>query len=393
MVPFYHPRIFERVNIALLDLFDRVKVNRYNRDGTVRKRIRVPLTFHFSKNFADFVLNTQDVPESKHTYPILGLRMGGLERNAGATPARTQIREIYDRASKQMIQDARPSPWVQTYTLTSYTEQIQDHFQMMEQIIPYFNPTFNTTIKEFEFSNLKRDIIVELVGVAPQYNDEVDREKARSYVCEYTFKVKFDMYSPFYLGTLIKEINNKIALSGKPIELIRSFEAEDITIDEYNDILQEMILANMLADDVDKKNIDLGDELFNPSGVQASTGNQINTVVASGIKVENQDEFVKYFDINANSQTELITIPAGKKIISASVAVIDPYNKSSSNVSIGTLENRSSIMASRDSNLSLATKYEIEFDPVKLIQDTTLYVFYDRREATVGSFEVTIKWA
>lgn len=385
MVPYYHPRIFERVNIALLDLFDRVKVNRYNKDGSVKKRIKVPLTFHFSKNFADFILNTQDNPESKHTYPILGLRMGALERNSGATPSRTFIRELYDKSSKQMIQDARPCPWIQTYTLTSYTELIQDHFQIMEQIIPYFNPTFNTAIKEFEFSNLKRDVIVELVGVNPQYNDEVEREKSRSYVCDYTFKVKFDMYAPFYLGTLIKEVNNKIALSGKPIELIRSVEVEDITIDEYNATLQELIAADM--------NISLGGDAFDPNGVQASTGKQINTVVASGIKLENQTEFVKYFDINSASQTELFTVPAGKKIVSAYVAVIDPFNNSSANVSIGTLEARGSIMLPRESNLSLATKYEVEFEPVNLVQDTKLYVFYDRRESTEGSFEVSVKWA
>lgn len=385
MVPYYHPRIFERVNIALLDLFDRVRVNRYNKDGSVKKRIKVPLTFHFSKNFADFILNTQDNPESKHTYPILGLRMGALERNSGATPSRTFIRELYDKTSKQMIQDARPCPWIQTYTLTSYTELIQDHFQIMEQIIPYFNPTFNTAIKEFEFSNLKRDVIVELVGVNPQYNDEVEREKSRSYVCDYTFKVKFDMYAPFYLGTLIKEVNNKISLSGKPIELIRSVEVEDITIDEYNAKLQELISADL--------NISLGNKEFDPDGVQASTGRQINTVVASGIKLENQSEFVKFFDLNSNAQTEFYTVPAGKKIVSAYVAVIDPFNNSSANVSIGTLDSRGSIMLPRESNLSLATKYEVEFEPVTLVQDTKIYVFYDRREATEGSFEVSIKWA
>lgn len=382
MVPYYHPRIFERVNIALLDLFDRVRVNRYNKDGTVRKRIKVPLTFHFSKNFADFILNTQDNPESKHTTPILGLRMGGLERNSGATPSRTFIREIYDSSTKQMIQDMRPCPWIQTYTLTAYTELIQDHFQIMEQIIPYFNPTFNTAIKEFEFSNLKRDITVELIGVNPQYNDEVDREKARSYSCEYTFKVKFDMYAPFYLGTLITEINNRISSSGKPIELIRSIEVENMSIEEYNEKLKELIGTD----------IALGDSQFAAGGVQSSTGSRSNTVVASGIKLNSTSEFIKFVDLNSDSKIELLTIPAGAKLTSASVAVIDPYNDSSSVVSIGTLDNHGIVMTNRDSNLSLSTKYEIEFEALRFLQDTVLYVFYDRKEATSGCFEVTIHW-
>lgn len=384
MVPYYHPRVFERVNIALLDLFDRVRVNRYNKDGSIRKRIRVPVTFHFSKNFANFILNTQSNPESRHTYPILGLRMGALERNSNATTSRTYVRELYDTNTKQMIQDVRPSPWIQNYTLTSYTELIHDHFQMMEQIVPYFNPTFNTAIKEFEFSNLKRDIIVELAGVSPQYNDEVEREKVRSYTCEYNLRVKFDMYSPFYIGNLINEINTKIAISGKNIQLIKNVEVSEMTIDEYNEKLQELIDIGA--------SIDLNGEDFDPNGVQVSNGNRVDTVIASGLKLENSREFLKYYEAGSPEENILVTIPAGKKIVSSYVAVIESFNAPGANISIGTLSNKNLIMQPRESNLGLPAKYEVEFESISFNQDLVLYVFIDGKASTEGSLEVCVKW-
>jgi len=365
MVPYYHSRIFERINLAVLDVFDRVEINRYNADGTIRKKIRVPLTIHFSKNFADFILNTQDRPESKHTTPIMGLRMGGLERNTQGTTSRTFTREIYDVESKQIIQDMRPSPWIQTYTLTSYTELIHDHFQIMEQIIPYFNPVFNTAIKEFEFSNLKRDVIVELVSVAPQYNDEVDREKARSYVCDYTFKVKFDMYVPFYIGVLIEQINNRISASGLPIELIKHVGIDNITVEEYDRKMDEVV----------------------------SAGKQLDSIVVSTIDVLPSNEFRKFVDIAADAKIPFVTIPAGQSVSHAAISVVSPYNSNGATVSIGTAENPSLVMEGMDSNLALSSRYSIEMSLPKSKFDTQLYIYYNRATATDGCFEAEVRWS
>lgn len=364
MVPFYDPRVFERVNLAILDLFDRIEICRYNADGSIRKKIRVPITIHFSKVFADFVLNTQVHKESKHTTPILGLRMGNIGRNEEGTTSRVFVREIYDQNTKQIIQDMRPSPWKMTYTLTSYTESIYDHFQIMQLIVPYFNPTFNTAIKEFEFSNLKRDIIVELKGVAPQWNDELDREKARSYVCEYTFDVKFDMYAPFYIGTLIKQINNSIASQGLNIETIKNVEVKDMTIDEYNRKMNEVV----------------------------DIGKQLNSIVVSSIDGKPNNIYRKFVDVNDASPVALLELPANAGVYYGEIAVVSPFNDASASVSIGTLANPELLMGRNESNLLLNSKFSVEISEIKLPSAETFYVFYTRGSATDGSLEATIKW-
>ena len=375
MVPFYDPRIFERVNLAVLDIFDRVEINRYNADGTIRKKIRVPLVIHFSKNFADFILNTQDKPESKHTTPILGLRMGGLERNPTGTTSRVYQREIYDKASKQIIQDMRPSPWIQTYTLTSYTELIQDHFQILEQIAPYFNPVFNTAIKEFEFSDLKRDLIVELVSVQPQYNDDIDREKARSYICEYTLKVKFDMYCPFYIGTIIERINTRIAASGENIELIQNTGYDNMTIEQYNAYMTSIGQAEKLLNEI------------------VDEGKNVNSVVASTIESTPTSSARMSIDVSSDSVVLLTTIPAGKTITSCTIEVNTVFNATGATVSIGTKTLPSLVMTTRDSNLSLNTKYTVENSLSKCQGDTPIYIYYNSASATNGNLSVEINWA
>jgi len=373
MVPFYDPRVFERLNVALLDLFDRIEVNRYKPNPVtgayeIHKIIRVPVTFHYSKNFADFVLNTQSKPESKHTTPILGLRMGTMARNVDGITARTFTREIYDPVKKQVVQDMRPAPWKMTYTLTSYTENIYDHFQIMENIVPYFNPVFNTTIREFEFSNLNRNIIIELTGVSPQYNDNVEREKANTYICDYTFDVKFDMYAPFYIGTLVEQINNNISANNLPIEKIQTVQLEDMNIDYYNEVMR---VANEVT----------------------SAGTNENSTITSSVESVNQRRI--RVDVTDQPVVHMIELPAGAKVYHSEILVNPVFNDATASVSIGIDSNREYIHSRNESNLSMSARYQQEHstsDVPALTSNQMVNVYFDKAASTVGSLEAIIKW-
>lgn len=369
MYPYYDPKVFERVNFALIDLFDRIQVNRYAPNGTVKKVIRVPVTIHYSKNFADFILNTQSKPESKHTTPILGLRMGSPTRNVSGTTTSGYVRNTYDVETRRIITDRRPSPWTWTYTLTSYAENIYDHFQMVENIMTYFDPFFTVRIKEFAFSNIKRDIVVTLTSVSPKYNDELDREKARSYECEYTFEVKIDMYCPMFLAKLIKEVNMNIASSGMNISQIKNVQ-EDVSIEDYNRVMEE---------------------IANATGIIASEGKLVDTTVASMIKPNPSNEFRKFVDTNDEAVIDMVSLPAGAKIVEASVYVYETYKDIDSTVSVGIDSAHELVLAERDSNLLLYSRFSQDIN-VKLQSDSTIKIFYNRAKSTIGQFEVYIRW-
>lgn len=364
MYPYYSAKVFERVNLALLDLFDKIELNRYNPDGSINKILRVPITFHYSKTFAEWVLNSQGKPESKHCSPILGLRMGSPTRNITGITTTSHVRATYDVETNRIIRDQTPSAWSWQYTLTSYAEHIYDHFQIVENIMTYFNPYFNIRLREFEFSNIKRDVIVELVSVAPQYNDELDREKARSYVCDFTFNVKFDMYGPMYIAKLIKEVNMRIANSGQAIELVQNVEVDNMTVEEYNRAMNEIVNAGKLLD----------------------------TVVVSTVTTTPTNQQIVTVNVNDDNEIPLITLPGGAKIEHVEVMVNNYFNDYDSLVSVGTDANHSSVLATTDSNLSISTRFSFDVN-IPVLQETTFKVFYEKALATKGQFEILIRWS
>ena len=210
MVPYYYPRVIERINTALIDVFNDVQINRFNEDGTISKIIDVPIIPHYSKNFAEYIINTNRVKESRYQTPIMGLRITGLNRDAARITQQKYIRKIYNEANGQYLRDRRPSPWKIGFTLSIYTENLEDFSQLIENIITYFDPTLTLSIKEFEKVNIERDIIVTLNDPNLEMNDEVDREDHQSYSIDLPLTASCVFYPPLSTAAVVKFISTNV---------------------------------------------------------------------------------------------------------------------------------------------------------------------------------------
>ena len=82
---------------------------------------------------------------------------------------------------------------------------------IVENIIPYFNPTRTLRIKEFSFLNLERDLKVNLDGaVAVEFSDDISDEEMRFINGTISFTVDSYLYRPTDTAKLIKIIKTRI---------------------------------------------------------------------------------------------------------------------------------------------------------------------------------------
>ena len=153
MVPFYYCRISEKCEIALLDMFNNLVVNKYSdlSRTTYTKTIKVPIVINQDKNFANWFRN---VEEKKRTLPIPigGLRYVSMEPNNENRTQSTYVRTIFSKATERWIQDIQPTPYKLTYDLEFLTDNLSDYHQIRENIVPYFNKARTLRIKEFDFA-------------------------------------------------------------------------------------------------------------------------------------------------------------------------------------------------------------------------------------------------
>jgi len=215
MRPFYYVRTQEKVEIALLDMFNDIIVNKYtNLSRTdVVKTIHVPILTHYDKNFANWHRN-RNHKKKPLPLPIGGLRYVGKSPNSENRTQTTFCRNIFSRATDQWLQDVQPTPYYLNYELEFLMDNKSDFGQITENIVPYFNTFRTLRIKEWDFApDIERKILVYIEGITDTFEDELEAGSTHRYIkTNMKLRLDVDWYRPFEIPEIIKyaELNFEI---------------------------------------------------------------------------------------------------------------------------------------------------------------------------------------
>jgi hypothetical protein len=107
-----------------------------------------------------------------------------------------------------------------------------DGLQIVEQILPYFQPDYNVTITPVTGFNYKQDVSVVLGNVAidDQYEGDFVERRVLIYQLDFTMKMKF--FGPTSDTNIIREINLDFHDQDTPAKL---FEEMDFTVGASDD--------------------------------------------------------------------------------------------------------------------------------------------------------------
>lgn len=215
MVPYFYCRTQEKCEIALLDVFNNLIINKYTDLSRVNftKTIKVPIVINYDKNFANWYRNA-DTKTRPIPIPIGGLRFVSKQANDENRTQATYARQIFSRATDQWIRDIQPTPYYLIYELEFLTDNKSDYGQITENIIPYFNTFRTLRIKEFDFApDIERKIPVFLQSVTDTFEDELEAgSKHRLIKTKFTFRLDVDWYRPFEIPEIIKYAQMNITM-------------------------------------------------------------------------------------------------------------------------------------------------------------------------------------
>jgi hypothetical protein len=218
-VPFYHA-VTRKLVVSFGGLFGNIFIQTKNKDNKTEKIVKVPLAY---ANKDKVIVRLQQDPGLQEDVQILLPRMSfeivGMSYDASRqlnkihrTTAITNTRNVFMYA---------PVPYNVEFNLYTYTKTTEDNLQIMEQIIPYFTPDMNLTIKMMADPPLSQDIPLILNSV--NTDDEYDGsfEDRRYIITTYSFTMKAYYYGPL-LGSLDPE---KHFEDGKQVNVIKTVQA------------------------------------------------------------------------------------------------------------------------------------------------------------------------
>jgi len=205
---FYHATM--RKSVAVFGtLFNNLKVIRKAADGSVLNQVRVPLAYGPKQKFlARLDQETGfDAPMAiklpRMAFEITSLAIDTTQKLA----KRNQVVELHasDVTKKKTVKHF--TSYDIGMSLYIMAKNQDDGLQIVEQILPYFSPEYNVTIKPINGWDHKQDVAVILGGVQidDQYEGEFTERRVLIYQLDFTMKMKF--YGPTSNTGVIREIN------------------------------------------------------------------------------------------------------------------------------------------------------------------------------------------
>jgi hypothetical protein len=215
---FYHERI--RKSVAMFgSLFNGIYVLRKDASGQVLSQVKVPLAYAPREKFLDRIRENPDLRENTQVavkLPRMSFEMTSLAY-APERQLNKQIKFNYATEGSITSRDSiqQQCPYTLTFQLNVYARQQDDALQIVEQIIPYFNPQYSLTIKPFSgISDFLEDVPIVLNGVTYADDYEGALEQRRTIIYTLDFSMHASFYGPIESGGIIRDVRNVLYTIG-----------------------------------------------------------------------------------------------------------------------------------------------------------------------------------
>lgn len=194
--------------IAFGNLFNNIEIDRLNVGGSINKTIRVPLAYAPRQKFLARIDQLPNAEERnvQITLPRMSFEMVRLEYDSARKLSAVQQNRYTSTSNNTLTTQYVPVPYNILINLYIYAKNSDDALQVVEQILPYFNPDFNLTIKAVPDLNIKHDIpiILDSVNFSDNYDSEFSERRAIVWTLSFTMKVNF--YGPATKTGVIRNV-------------------------------------------------------------------------------------------------------------------------------------------------------------------------------------------
>ena len=191
--------------IAFGSIFDDITVQRKDSLGTVQQLIRVPLAYGPTQKYLSRLDAQSQSNEVAITLPRMSFEMSTF--NYDSTRKRNKIRGVRNQNNTDVLSANfvyNPVPWDIGFSLSIMVKNAEDGTQILEQILPFFTPSFIIPIKEVEEMNLTTDVPLILDSVDVQDDYEGDYLTRRALIWTLSFTLKGQLYGTTAKRNIIK---------------------------------------------------------------------------------------------------------------------------------------------------------------------------------------------
>ena len=291
---FYH-EILRRTVVSFGSLFNEISIKHTDNSGNVKSVIKVPLAYGPTQKFLARLEQSPDLNKPVQiTLPRMSFEFTGLTYDPTRKSTTTQTfiaKSAVDGTETKKVY--LPVPYNMQFELSIMSKLNDDALQIIEQILPFFQPAYSMTIELVDIINEKRDIPVVLENITMQDDYEGNFTTRRVLIYTLRFTAKTYLFGPVSSATkdVIKKATIGYITGGTTDSPTREivYSTEPRAIKNYTGI----VVTNL------SKDITTEDTLI--------TVNSVGSIIANSyLDIEGEEVFVKRISGN------VLTVERGK---------------------------------------------------------------------------------
>ena len=192
---YFYNESLRKCIIAFGSMFNGIYITRKNASGSDSQSLKVPLAYGPKQKFMVRLDADPNLDQKVAiTLPRIGFEIAGFDydpsRKLNRIIKRKKVSNTNDKALKQMNTQYSPVPYNLNFEFFVMTKNSDDGIQIVEQILPFFQPEYTVSIKEVPQMETVRDvpIVLNSVNYEDTYTGSFTERRAIIYTFNFTAK-------------------------------------------------------------------------------------------------------------------------------------------------------------------------------------------------------------
>ena len=205
---FYHETM-RKVVVAFGTIFNNINIVRKNSSGGVVQSMKVPLAYGPKQKFLTRLREDPNLNKKVAlTLPRVGFEISGISYDSSRKLNSIQkIKKTNNSEDGKTISSQfMPVPYNMDFELVVMAKSSDDALQIVEQILPFFQPDYTVTLNDNTAMGTTRDVPIVLTSVSYEDNYEADMITRRAIIYTLSFTAKFYLYGPVTDQKVIKTV-------------------------------------------------------------------------------------------------------------------------------------------------------------------------------------------
>ena len=211
---YFYNESMRRMTVAFGQLFNNIQIKRTDSNDTVIQSIRVPLAYAPKEKFLTRLDQQPNLNEREMaiTLPRMSFEISAIQYDASRKLNKIQKFRAVKTGAEGKILDYNymPVPYNISYDLNIFTATAESGLQIVEQILPFFQPDYTVTVNAIPSLNIKRDVPIVLnnVNYDDSYSGDFTTRRAVTYTLGFTAKTY--LFGPAQTQKVVKTVQTDL---------------------------------------------------------------------------------------------------------------------------------------------------------------------------------------